>query len=155
MEYKNLLKKYRSRGDFKFTELSLDLGFIAKSTYLSNIEKGRQPPPDYNACEKLSKKFKLSHQEEIEFFRAAHEGRKSEDDRKFELKLQKNRASSSPRDLHADIVEAIQDPIAVKALLVTHKNSDDIKATIRHMLDCLPSLSPEKRQALLALCKFC
>ena len=55
--------------------------------------------------------------------------------------------------LDGDIIEALNDPVAVKALLVTHKNSEDIKMAIRHMLDCLPSLPLEKRQALLALCK--
>lgn len=56
-------------------------------------------------------------------------------------------------NLSNDIVEALQDPVAVKALLITHKNSEDIKMAIRHMLDCFPGLSPDKRQAILALCK--
>lgn len=57
------------------------------------------------------------------------------------------------KNLDPEIIEALQDPVAVKALLVTFKNSQDIKNTIRSLLDCLPSLPPEKRQAILALCK--
>jgi len=55
--------------------------------------------------------------------------------------------------LSPEILSALQDPVAVKALLITHKNSQDIKNAIRTMLECLPSLSFEKRQAILALCK--
>ncbi len=51
------------------------------------------------------------------------------------------------------ILEALQDPVAVQALLITHKNSQDIKSTIKSLLETLPGLSPEKRQAILALCK--
>jgi len=57
------------------------------------------------------------------------------------------------KSLSPEILEALQDPVAVKALLVTFKNTQDIKNTIKSLLDCLPSLSPEKRQAILALCK--
>jgi len=55
--------------------------------------------------------------------------------------------------LSSDILEALQDPIAVEALLITHKGKEDIKKTIRAMLGCLPNISPEKRAALLILCK--
>jgi len=57
------------------------------------------------------------------------------------------------KNIRPDILEALQDPVAVKALLVTHKNSQDIKNTIKSLLDCIPNLTPQKRQAILALCK--
>ena len=57
------------------------------------------------------------------------------------------------KNIPPEILEALQDPVAVKALLITHKNSQDIKNTIKSLLDCLPSLAPAKRQAILALCK--
>lgn len=60
---------------------------------------------------------------------------------------------ASPQKFSAEILEALQDPIAVKVLLATHKNSQDIKNAIRSLLETLPTLSPEKRQAILALCK--
>jgi transcriptional regulator with XRE-family HTH domain len=60
---------------------------------------------------------------------------------------------STGKNIRPDIMEALQDTVAVKALLVTHKNSQDIKNTIKSLLDCIPHLTPEKRQAILALCK--
>ncbi len=58
-----------------------------------------------------------------------------------------------PQKIDAEILEALQDPIAVRALLITHKNSQEVKGTIKALLESIPNLSPEKRQAILALCK--
>jgi transcriptional regulator with XRE-family HTH domain len=58
-----------------------------------------------------------------------------------------------PSQINPEILAALQDPIAVKALLITFKNTQDIKDAIKTFLDCLPNLPPKKRQALLALCK--
>ena len=59
----------------------------------------------------------------------------------------------SSKGINPEILSALQDPIAVKALLLTYKNSPDIKNSIRALLENFPNLSPEKRQALLVLCK--
>lgn len=56
-------------------------------------------------------------------------------------------------NLSQEIIDALQDPIAVKALLVTYKNKQDIKMAIKAILDCIPGMAPQKRQALIALCK--
>jgi len=61
--------------------------------------------------------------------------------------------SSSRSGIDPKIMEALQDPIAVKALLATHKNTQDIKDTIKVMLECIPNLSQDKRQAIVALCR--
>jgi transcriptional regulator with XRE-family HTH domain len=58
-----------------------------------------------------------------------------------------------PSKINPEILEALQDPIAVKALLITYKNTQDIKNTIKALLETIPTLSLEKRQAILALCK--
>lgn len=57
------------------------------------------------------------------------------------------------KDVAPEILEALQDPIAVKALLLTFQSSQDIKTAIKDLLDYLPHLSPQKRQAILSLCK--
>ena len=57
------------------------------------------------------------------------------------------------KNISSEILEALQDPIAVKALLITFKNTQEIKNTIKSLLDCLPNLTSQKRQAILALCK--
>ena len=56
-------------------------------------------------------------------------------------------------ELSQDVLEALQDPIAVKALVATHKNKQDIKNAIQAVLECLPNLPPQKRQALIELCR--
>jgi len=55
--------------------------------------------------------------------------------------------------LSPEILEALQDPVAVKGLLIIHKNSQEIKDAIKALLETIPSLSAEKRQAILALCR--
>ncbi len=60
---------------------------------------------------------------------------------------------TTEKNISSEILEALEDPVAVKALLVTHKNSQDIKKAIKSLLECLPNLTPAKRDALLALCK--
>jgi len=52
-----------------------------------------------------------------------------------------------------EILAALEDSIAVKALLVTSKHPQEIKNAIKCLLDCLPNLSIEKRKAIVALCK--
>lgn len=52
-----------------------------------------------------------------------------------------------------EIEQALQDPVAVKALLTTYKHPKDVKDTIEAFLETVPSLSPEKRKAILTLCK--
>lgn len=59
----------------------------------------------------------------------------------------------SSKGINPEVLSALQDPLAVKILLLTYKNSPDIKNTIKSLVECLPNLSPEKRQALLILCK--
>ncbi len=52
-----------------------------------------------------------------------------------------------------EILAALKDPIARQALLDIAKHPHDIKFAVKVLLDCLPNLPPEKRHALMALCK--
>jgi len=123
MKINDKIKQLREAKSIQQKTLALTLG-VAQST-VSNWESGRQEPNPAQR-QKLCKYFGII---EAELFGAI-----------------------SPR-INPEILEALQDPIAVKALLITYKNSQDIKNTIKALLDCLPSLTPEKRQAILALCK--
>jgi len=63
---------------------------------------------------------------------------------------------SLPDKLTPEIIEAIKgvdDPLTLNIILLTCKSSKEVKNTIKSLLDCLPNLTPEKRQAILALCK--
>jgi len=55
--------------------------------------------------------------------------------------------------LTAEILEALQDPVARKGLLLIFKSKKDLKEAIYSLLETLPHLPLEKRQAILALCK--
>lgn len=59
----------------------------------------------------------------------------------------------SAQTFSPEILNALNDPIAVKVLLVTYKNKQDIKNAIKTILECLPNLPPQKRQALIELCR--
>lgn len=56
-------------------------------------------------------------------------------------------------DISPEILEALQDPMAVNALIITHKNSQDVKDAIKSLLETLPHLPQEKRKAVLELCR--
>lgn len=51
-----------------------------------------------------------------------------------------------------DIIEALSDPVAIKALLITHKNKEDLKKAIIQLLEKVPDLNPAKINALISLC---
>ncbi|MFH1856334.1 MAG: helix-turn-helix transcriptional regulator [Candidatus Omnitrophota bacterium] len=61
--------------------------------------------------------------------------------------------SSSIKYLNSEVIAALQDPVAVKALLLTYKSAKDIKKAIKILLNTMPGLTREKRNAILALCK--
>ena len=55
--------------------------------------------------------------------------------------------------LEPEIFEIIDDPVFRKVIMPAFKNKKDVKNAVLGILECLPSLTPEKRQAILALCK--
>lgn len=69
------------------------------------------------------------------------------------MRINANDLFGQTHELDPKIIDAIRDPVAVQALLITYKNKQDVKDYIKAILECLPNLSAEKRQALLALCK--
>jgi len=117
------IEKLRVDRGIQQKTLALALG-VGQAT-ISHWISGRQEP-NPTQRKKLCEYFKIS---EAELYGACHQ------------------------EISPEILEALQDPIAVKALLITYKNSQDIKNTIKALLETLPQLSSEKRQAILALCK--
>lgn len=151
MKFTELLIKYRERADINKTDLAKKVGKSA--AYLMNIEAGRtKKPPTLDLVEKLSSALNLNTKEQSEFMRTAALERLPKKERAI-LDNYRLESSASHAKISPDIIEALQDPVAVKALIMTHKNSEDIKKSIKHMLECFPILSPDKRQAILALCK--
>lgn len=123
MDIGRRIKKLLEERGVQQKALALALG-VGQST-ISHWISGRQEPNPAQR-KKLCDYFKIS---EAEFFGAC------------------------PQNISPEILAALQDPIAVKALLITFKNTQDIKNTIKALLETVPILSAEKRQAILALCK--
>lgn len=66
----------------------------------------------------------------------------------------------SMKNISPEVLEALKDPVAVKALLLVFKstkglkaNPHDTKSDIQHFFEHLDNLPTEKLQAILALCK--
>jgi transcriptional regulator with XRE-family HTH domain len=162
-KFKDLLSKYRNRENLSKTNLAQKIGVTV--SYIIDIEAGRKRPPPFEMCEKISKTLNISLEEQKIFYKAAWDERTGESDDKFiqelrtHVKLVGDKAEKimqkieSRSDIPPDILAALQDPIAVKALLATHKNTQDIKNTIKVMLEYIPNLSQDKRQAIISLCK--
>jgi transcriptional regulator with XRE-family HTH domain len=146
MKFADLLRKFREYSGMSPTELAQKME--VSPGYIFNLESGKQKPPTIERIEQISSILSLSKKDAMELLESAAEERIPKKDIRFFRKEPKTESHLSP-----DILAALQDPIAVKALLITYKNTQDIKNAIKVMLDCLPSLSPDKRQAILALCK--
>jgi len=117
------IKELREQRNWNEKELATKIKVTQQA--VNNWERGANGPRP-TSCKKLCEVFKITEAE-------LHGG--------------------TPSKIRPEILEALNDPIAVKALLITHKNKQDIKDAIKALLETLPNLSPEKRQAILALCK--
>lgn len=56
-------------------------------------------------------------------------------------------------EIDSSVLEAIKDPQAVKTLLAVHNSSPHIKNSIVAIVEHIPELPAEKRQAIVTLCK--
>lgn len=146
MKFNQLLTKYREQSGLNKTELSQRMD--VSLPYIINLEAGRKKPPTIERIEQIVNILSLSKKEAMELLNSASEERIPQKDIRFFQKRPQIENQFSP-----EILEALKDPIAVKALIMTYKNTQDIKNTIKSFLECLPNITPEKRQALLALCK--
>ena len=61
--------------------------------------------------------------------------------------------ANMPSGFPPEIFEIINDPLVFKIAKIALKNKQDAKSFIETLLERLPNLTPERRQALLVLCK--
>jgi len=158
MKFNELLTKYRDRIELSKTDLARKLS--VSPGYIMNLESGRRKPPTFEKCYQLAKILKLTENESKNFYKTAQDERSSENDKKFNRFLcaestagVDNNQEEKIKNLSPEILEIINDPFALKIAKMALKNRKDIKNTIEALLECLPNLSPEKRQAILALCR--
>lgn len=180
-DFRELLSEYRERTGLTKTALAKKIH--KSPGYIMNLESGRKIPPPFDLCEKTINILDLNEEEKEKFLFAAITGRTSKEDKKFYNAMNKTRIDEIVKTkkgneeiwgefskrinkelydkilemglspIPKDIEEALQDPIAVKALKVTFKNKQDVKNTIEAILACVSDMSPQKRQKLIAFCK--
>lgn len=94
-----------------------------------------------------------------QLFDAITKDKKEKEQAKLRQKIKEPRAdySNLPNKVrflikkHPEIVEALNDPVALKVFLAVHKTSSDIKETCKAILEALPSMPEKKRKAILTL----
>lgn len=148
MKFADLLRLYRKRSQLSKTDLANRLEI--SPSYLMLIEAGKRKPPSLSMVRRLVLVLDLAPREEAVFVKTAAIERIRQPERSV---IQGGVITSPSFGVSPEIAEALQDPIAKKALLITHKSDIEIKSAIEYMLTCLPDLEPEKRKALMALCK--
>lgn len=149
MKFDELFRKYFARSGLCQVDMARKLDI--DESYVTNIKNGNKCP-SLKLAKSIAQIFNLSQEDKTEFLRVLVLEKLSPEEREI-IENIKLIPALSKRVLPDNIEESLNDPLAVRALLVVHKNNPDIKKAILHMLDCLLSLSPEKRQAILALCK--
>lgn len=149
MKFRGLLTFYRERADLTKSQLAERID--VKPEYIINVENGyTQKPPTLERCHQISKALSLSPAETKALCDAAMEERLSEEALLWLTEREKN--MSKINQLGPEILEAINDPIALKALLVTHKNKEEIKRAIQDVIENIANLPKEKRMEILKLC---
>ncbi len=158
MTFRQLLTHYRQRAGLNMTQLASRLpssapGQHLSQGYIANLESGRSKPPTIIRVNQIADALSLTKTERENLIRIAAEERTHSVERKILISESRAEYGKAIDRLSPDVLEALSDPIAVKALLITHRNKPDIKDAIISFLECLPGLEPEKRQAIIALCK--
>jgi transcriptional regulator with XRE-family HTH domain len=151
MKFCELLTLYREKKGLSKTELAKKIG--VSPIYIMNIEAGRKKPPTLERVSQIINILSLTDKEINDFLKLAIAERIPPKERELFIKQYLQKPIEVRPSITPEILEALQDPIALKALLITHKNKQDIKNTIKNVLECLPNLTSEKRKAILALCQ--
>lgn len=154
MEFSDMLTHYRDRSGLNKTALAEKIGVTPE--YIITLEKGRIRPPTFERCEQFAKILNLDESERKEFFELAFEERLGEDVKFLDHFKPSyfNQNNKETEKISSEILQAIEDPVAVKALLITHGGSADVKRAIKQLLDTFPNMAPEKRRAILSLCNL-
>lgn len=145
MAFKDLIKSYRERNVLNKSEVARRI--FVTPTYYAELEVVRRPPPTPDLCAKIAVALNLNPSERKSLLDAAMKERLSSSALEWVEERQKLLDTISP-----DILEALQDPVAVKALLTTFKNKKEIKEALYKIIEIVPKMEANKRKALLALC---
>lgn len=148
MKFRHLLTQYRERKNLSKTGLAERVGVTP--TTIMEWESGRKNPPSIEKCRTIANILGLSPDENTIFTDAAMEERLS--DEALLWLAERDKKINKASHLSNDIMDALSDPVAVKALLATHKTSDDFKRLVTEIVENMENLSPAKRKEILRLC---
>lgn len=152
MKFSDALTYYRERSDLNKTQLAEKIGI--KPEYIVALEKGHKKPPTFERCEQIARILNLSDSEKKKFLTLAFEERLGVDaDFLHEIgQAQPSLSAKETEKISSEVLKAIADPVALKALLITYKGTEDVKRAVKQLLETFPTMSSEKRKAILALC---
>lgn len=139
MKFQQQLKYYRERANMNKTSVANKLNVTL--SYYTELENGRKKPPTLDRCREIARILNLSLGETNRFIDFAMEERAKPE-------VVEWLSEKYP----PEIIEALKDPMAVKALLATHKNKEDLKKIIRELAKGFPHISKEEQKAILRLC---
>lgn len=157
MKFPQVLTYLRESKGMSKTELANGIGLSITFIILAENPNNRKPPK-IGRCHQIADVLGLNKEERDRLISAAISERLDQDEiawiesQKKSLIPCDTSAACLENNLSKDIIDALGDPLAVKALLATHKNKKDIKESIQKLIEMFPSMEPEKRKAILALC---
>lgn len=152
MKFCEHLTYYRERARMTKTALAEKVGVTPP--YIMDIESGKKKPPSIIRVNEMARALSLSTNERQSFVDAAMEERISQDALEWIHGKEQRLAEQTAPYLNKEIVNALQDPAAVKALLAVSKNKKALKKAIRDFLknhDC--DMDVGKQAEILQLCK--
>jgi transcriptional regulator with XRE-family HTH domain len=151
MKFNEILARFLDRSGMSKSELANKLDITPE--YIINIIGGKsRRPPTIDRCREISRALSLSLTETQALIDSAVEERLAPDELIWLTEREKKHAKT--KSICTDeILEALADPVAVKALLMTHKNKEEVKRAIQSVIENMANLSKDKRQAILDLCR--
>lgn len=152
MNFGQYLRFLREKARLQKNELANSVDVTP--TYIRSMESGRNPPPEFDLCDKLLKALRADQSERKKFLQLAFEER-LKDDVAFLNEINLPNQTNFDKDkekISKEILVALDDPVALKALLITFQGSEELKRSIKYFIENFPNLSAEKRKAILALC---
>ena len=149
MNFNALLSYLREKSNLTKRQLAERLGI--GETYVGHLEAGRSKPPIIERCHAIASALSLSKSETQQLIDAAMEERLSQEALEW-LQSRESRYQKTKEICTDEILEALTDPVAVKALLATYKSQDDIKRIVAEIVENFHNISKERRREILKLC---
>lgn len=149
MKFREKLTHYRSRARLSKTSLAEKMNLTP--TTIMEWESGRKKPPSVDRCNQISEILGLSNYETKKLIDSAMEERLSDEALQW-LSGKHMVAEDQVPYISREIIEALQDPAAVKALLAVSRNKEALKKAILEFLGSFETKNFPKKEEIIRLC---